>query len=129
MLSPVPGLSYLKVLTPSGREVPRPHATPAPDSSAAPDPDPAAVAPLITVALQAAFGMRPVQRLPRRTFSDTVRARLQARLRSSPVRGPVALRSLRVAGTEVFGTCAAQDRIFAFTAVVAEGRLESFRVC
>lgn len=120
MLSPVPGLTYLKILTPASPPPPR--------RKILSDDARAEAAPLITVALQAAFGMRPVERLPRRTFSDAVRARIKARLRSSPARGPVALRSLRAVGGEVFGTCEAQGRVFGFTAVVAGGRVESFRV-
>lgn len=120
MLSPVPGLTYLKILTPTSPPPPR--------RQELPDDARAEVAPLVTVALQAAFGMRPVERLPRRTFSDAVRSRINARLRSSPARGPVALRSLRTVDGEVFGTCEAQGRIFGFTAVVEGGRVESFRV-
>lgn len=124
MLSPVPGLTHLKVLTPAAPPA-EPSPTPPPPSS---DDRRRQAAALVRIALEAAFGMRPATRLKPAQFATPVRVHAAARQRQG-VRGPVRVDTLHLrADGEVFGTAVSAGRAHAFTARVAERRLVSFRV-
>lgn len=123
MLTPVPGLAHVKVWSPPTPRFRAPAPLPGSRQEAA------ALGPVVLLALQAAFGIRQLQSLPSEKFSATVRAQISARLRSSPVRGPVRLLRLHVRERgEVFGTAVCAQRLVAFTAVTDGERLTSFRV-
>lgn len=124
MLSPVPGLTHLKVLTPVPR---RADATPPP-----PPPRGAGVQrraeALVRIALESAFGMRPLPQLRSTQFDGPVRLHVAARQRQG-VRGPVRIDTFHLrADGEVFGTAVSDGRAHAFTGRVAQRRLVSFRV-
>lgn len=122
MLSPVPGLTFLKVLVPD---------TPAErdlgerlDMSAH-----RAAAQLVLVALEAAFRMRPLEKLSANRFSPAVRNHISARLRTTTDTGAVRLDALHVRPSgEAFGSATVAGSTHAFTARVSAGRLEFFRV-
>lgn len=130
MLSPVPGLTHLKVLTP----VPLlSDATPPP-----PPPRRAGVSgasgaqrraqALVRIALESAFGMRPLPHLRSTEFDGPVRLHVAARQRQG-VRGSVRVDTFHLrADGEVFGTAVSGGRAHAFTGRVAKQRLVSFRV-
>ncbi|WP_156227054.1 hypothetical protein [Corynebacterium comes] len=80
------------------------------------------------IALETAFGMRPVPQLKPAQFATPVRLHVAARQRQG-VRGPVRVDTLHLrADGEIFGTAVSGGRAHAFTARVAERRLVSFRV-
>jgi hypothetical protein len=123
MLSPVPGLTHLKVL------IPRP-----PLVDVAPPPPPPAdgqqrrAESLVRIALETAFGMRPVPQLKAAQFATPVRLHVAARQRQG-IRGPVRVDTLHLrADGEIFGTAVSAGRAHAFTARVAGRQLLSFRV-
>ncbi|WP_040085089.1 hypothetical protein [Corynebacterium humireducens] len=124
MLSPVPGLTHLKVLTPA----------PPPADATPPPPPPRGTGvqrraeALVRIALETAFGMRPLPHLRPTEFDGPVRVHVAARQRQG-MRGQVRLDTLHLrADGEVFGTAVSGGRAHAFTGRVAERRLVSFRV-
>lgn len=125
MLTPVPGLTHLKVLTPPP---PVDATTPPPPSS--PDGSGAQrhAEVLVRIALETAFGMRPVPQLKPAQFAPPVRLHVTARQRQG-IRGPVRVDTFHLrADGEIFGTVVSAGRAHAFTARVSERRLVSFRV-
>lgn len=80
------------------------------------------------IALESAFGMRPLPHLRTTQFDTPVRLHVAARQRQG-VRGAVRVHTfhLRTDG-ELFGTAVSGGRAHAFTGRVAERRLVSFRV-
>lgn len=123
MLSPIPGLTHLKVL------VPRP-----PLIDAAPPQSPPAdgsrrrAEMLVRLALETAFGMRPVPQLKANQFATPVRLHVAARQRQG-IRGPVRVDTLHLRDDgELFGTAVSAGRAHAFTARVSGRQLVSFRV-
>ena len=124
MLSPVPGLTHLKVLTPGS---PRADATP-PSPPPPPDGSRRRAEALVRIALEAAFGMRPLPQLKPAQFAAPVRLHASARQRQG-IRGPVRVDTLHLRpGGEMFGTAVSAGRAHAFTARMAGRRLVSFRV-
>ncbi|MDO5511666.1 hypothetical protein [Corynebacterium sp.] len=123
MLSPVPGLTHLKVLTPRPLLI---DATPPP-----PPPETGSqrrVEALTRIALEACFGIRPVLHLAPDRFAGPVRLHVAARQRQG-LRGTVRIDTLHLrSGGEVFGTAVSGGRAYAFTGRAQEGRLLSFRV-
>lgn len=131
MLIPLPGLSHLKVLSPVD---PQP-VSPATESLHRDTRQSATV--LITVALETAFGIRPVHQLSKKRFSIGVRAHVTARLRQGSIRGPVRVDSLHLrpdaAGLELFGSCTVAGTAQGFTARLEQPdghqwRMHSLRV-
>lgn len=126
MLSPVPGLTHLKVLTPAPSIT---DAAPPPSRST---PDAPGVRrraeALVRIALETAFGMRPLPQLKPAQFAPPVRLHVSARQRQG-IRGPVRVDTFHLrADGEVFGTAVSAGRAHAFTARVAGRKLVSFRV-
>lgn len=130
MLIPVPGLTHLKVLAPTPPFIDDTVATPPPASPARQGSGNAL--PLVRVALEVAFGMRPLQQLTKQRFDAGVRVHIAARRRAtrSPAsRGAVRVDTLHLREDgEIFGTAVAGGQAHAFTARVADNRLTSFRV-
>lgn len=124
MLTPVPGYTHLKVLIPD----------PGPPPPTPPPPEPGerhTAARLIQVALETAFGMRPLHQLTRRLFDAPVRVHVTARRRERAGRPPAPVRLVSLhtrADGEAFGTAVAAGHTHAFVARISEGRLGSFRV-
>mgnify|MGYP001631788434 CR=1 FL=1 len=143
MYYPVPGHSHLKVLVP---DVPKPVDSRPPGRSpgrlsqaalsgkiGGPAPDPselAAVSPLVRVALDAAFGIRDIRTLQKRSFSYGVRAHVRARRRTgAPPAGAVRVLSAHARGEgEYHGTATSEGRNYAWVARMKDGRLHAFRV-
>lgn len=124
MLSPVPGLTHLKVLTP---RPPLIDVAPPPPPPRGPGVERRAEA-LVRIALESAFGMRPLPQLRPAQFDGPVRLHIAARQRQG-VRGPVRVDTFHLrADGEVFGTAVSGGRAHAFTGRVDGGRLLSFRV-
>ncbi|WP_273416315.1 hypothetical protein [Corynebacterium appendicis] len=85
--------------------------------------------PLIRVALDAAFGIRDIQTLQKRTFAPIVRSYLRARrIGGMQKRGLVTVSASRRRGQEFFGTAESQGARYAWVARINADRLESFRV-
>ena len=126
MLSPVPGLTHLKVLTPAPPLI---DATPPPPHPQTPDSGAQRRAEaLARIALEASFGMRPVGHLPPERFAGPVRLHVAARQRRG-VRGAVRVDTLHLRpGGEFFGTAVSGGRAYAFTGRVEGTRLAIFRV-
>lgn len=131
MLIPLPGLSHLKVLSPVD---PQP-VSPATQSLPRDTRQSATV--LITVALETAFGIRPVHQLSKKRFSLGVRTHVTARLRRRSLRGPVRVDSLHLrpdaTGLELFGSCTVAGTAQGFTARMEQPdgrrwRMHGFRV-
>lgn len=127
MLTPVPGLTHLKVLVPPTPLIdvtppPPRHNTPAVQHRASG---------LVRIALEVTFGMRPPTQLTRRSFADPVRKHISARLRSGvgAGRGPVRIDTLHLREDgEIFGTAVAAGHAHAFAARLDGQQLASFRV-
>lgn len=127
MLTPVPGLTHLKVLIPPTPLIdvapppPRHHTSPVQHRATG----------LVRIALEVTFGMRPATQLTRRSFADPVRKHIGARLRSGRAagRGPVRIDTLHLREDgEIFGTAVAAGHAHAFAARVDGQQLASFRV-
>ncbi|GAB2500106.1 hypothetical protein CATRI_03010 [Corynebacterium atrinae] len=126
MLTPIPGLTHLKVLVPSAPliDVPptAPRTTPITDSTQL-------STSLVVVALEAAFGMRRANQLNANRFGMAVRTHIAARQRSGQRPEPVRMGALHLQEDgELFGTAHAGGRAYAFTGCVDKQRLLSFRV-
>lgn len=130
MLIPVPGLTHLKVLVPTPPLINVPLGAPPPLPPVRQETGRAT--PLVRVALEVAFGMRPLQQLTKRRFDPGVRVHITARRRAS--KSPTSGGAVRVdtlhlrEDGEIFGTAVAGGQAHAFTARVADNRLTSFRV-
>lgn len=127
MLSPVPGLTHLKVLSPTPPLI---DATPPPPAADTGDGgvEQRRAEALVRIALESAFGMRPLPQLRTAQFEQPVRLHIAARQRQG-VRSAVRIDTfhLRTDG-EVFGTAVSGGRAHAFTGRVDKRRLVSFRV-
>lgn len=124
MLTPVPGLTHLKVLTPS----PSPVDAAPPPPPPPPDGSQRRAEVLVRLALETAFGIRPVPQLKSTQFAPQVRLHAAARQRQG-IRGPVRVDTLHLrADGEIFGTAVSAGRAHAFAARMAQRRLVSFRV-
>lgn len=124
MLSPVPGLTHLKVLTPATPLIAVPAPPPPPRESGTQRRAEA----LVRIALESAFGMRPPRHLTPARFDRPVRLHIAARQRQG-TRGPVRVDTFHLRSDgEIFGTAVSAGRAYAFTGRVAERRLASFRV-
>lgn len=123
MYYPIPGHTHLKVLAP-------------PIEAAQPEPVPqdrsSTLAPLVRLALEAAFGVRDLKILQQRSFSLGVRAHVTARRRGAPPTGGVRVVSCHQrdthSGTELYGSLVSSGRRYAWVALLRGGRLEAFRV-
>lgn len=123
MLSPVPGLTHLKVLVPQP-----PLNAVAPPPPASTDGSRHHAETLVRIALETAFGMRPVPQLKAPQFATPVRLHAAARQRQG-IRGPVRVDTLHLrSGGELFGTAVSGGRAHAFTARMSGRQLVSFRV-
>ncbi|WP_080796191.1 Rv3235 family protein [Corynebacterium pacaense] len=129
MLSPIPGLSHLLYLTPEVTEPPAP---------APPQTVPKEIGALIQIALDSAFGLRPLTQLHPRRFDTSARAHVAARRKGAGrvTVGVVKVVSMHIrladAAAEVFGSVRCRDRTTAYAAglVQTDGmwRMSSFRV-
>ncbi|MFC6147575.1 hypothetical protein [Corynebacterium nasicanis] len=123
MLSPVPGFTHLKVLTPAPPLIDAPP-PPAPRETGAQRRAEA----LVRIALEAAFGLRSLHQLRPAQFSGPVRLHVAARQRIT-ARAPVRVDTLHLrADGEIFGTAVSAGQAYAFTGRVEDIRLLSFRV-
>jgi len=123
MLSPVPGLTHLKVLTPPPPLIDAPSTPPS-----QPSPAHRRAEALTQIALEACFGVRPVHHLRPDYFAPPVRVHAAARQKVG-IRRPVRQDSFHLRDDgEIYGTAASTGRAYAFTGRVAGEKLLSFRV-
>lgn len=125
MYYPVPGHTHLKVLLPtpaSSRSAPPVHRT------ARPIDDPLVTSPLITMALDATFGIRDIRALQKRAFAPIVRTYVRARRIGGLPPGHVRVATSRQRGQEFFGTAVSAGTRYAWVARIKADRLVSFRV-
>lgn len=131
MLTPIPGMTHLKVVTPSPAR-PEPRALAA---SAEAGPELAArrhAFALVRVALEAVCGVRPLERLDHRRYAPPARRHIAAGLRAGTLRGPVRVCSFHTKDDgELHGLAVCAGRWFAYTARMSTKkpeRLLTFRV-
>lgn len=125
MYYPVPGHTHLKVLLPahdSAGSSPPTHRSPGPTRDAH------AFSPLIRVALDAAFGIRDIRALQKRTFAPMVRTYVRARRIGGLPPGRVHVDASRRRGQEFYGTAVSAGTRYAWVARVKADQLVSFRV-
>lgn len=126
MFHPVPGFSMISVLVPPTR---RAFDTPSAPGGPVDEAEPVGLEPTVLIGLHAAFGMRDVSSLPKKSFAPLALRQLRIRLRTSSARGPVRLLKVHQRDRgEVFGSCIVGGRVFAFTAVYDGYRISTFRV-
>ncbi|MGP6175183.1 Rv3235 family protein [Corynebacterium sp. A21] len=132
MLVPLPGLSHLKVL----------HLSPVPAQEITPKITPQTLqttaTQLTVIALETAFGIRPIQHLSRKRYAFGVRAHVTARQHRGGLRGPVRLDSLHLRSpdpetVEVFGSATVAAHPHGFTASLEktgrqQWRMRTFRI-
>lgn len=123
MYYPAPGHQLIKVVVPRAT---------LPDVARYPAPrplPPAPVAPVVSQALDAVFGMRDPASLTSRLFATGVQRHVAAKRRLKMPVGPVAVLSSHAQGKgECFGTVEVGGRRYAWAARVDGGRLVSFKV-
>ncbi|GAB3592941.1 hypothetical protein CFAEC_03285 [Corynebacterium faecale] len=125
MLQPIPGLSHLKYLVPELIPAPHPQKEPVPKE----------VSGLVRVALDSAFGLRPLTQLHPRRFDTPVRAHIIARQKAGHV-GVAKLISCHIqmngAVAEAFGSVRFGESTTAYAARLSESdgiwRMLNFRV-
>ncbi|WP_087116059.1 hypothetical protein [Corynebacterium urinipleomorphum] len=124
MYYPVPGHTHMKVLLPA----PASHPSPPLRRPAISLRESPSFSPLIRVALDAAFGIRDIRALQKRTFAPMVRTYVRARRIGGLPPGHVRVDTSRRRGHEFFGTAVSEGTRYAWVARVKADRLESFRV-
>lgn len=132
MLSPIPGLSHLLYLAPDDTMSP---------SAAAPHSIPKEISALVHIALDSAFGLRPLTQLHPKRFGASTRAHVAARRKGAKGDAGAAADVVKIISmhvhldeprAEVFGSIRSRQRATAYAAglVRTDGiwRMSSFRV-